>query len=218
MNSYQTNLSAPKRLALAYARNDLRDGLGIILMLDNRLAGIFDKAGEPLIAQMRLAWWNDVIAKPAKERPAGELLLAILAEVEANNPAFNIASAMQELIEAWDMLLSQPDWSSALLSEHTITRSSAVFGWYARMTGANSRHSTAVNRIGVDWAFNDLLCHCRNETEVHDVKAAQQVMSSNDKLPRSLRPLSIIAKSARYRVTPSRWSGIRLIIHALTGW
>jgi 15-cis-phytoene synthase len=218
MTLHQIPLSAPIRLALAYARNDLRDGLGAILMLDDRLAGIIDNAAEPLIAQMRLAWWNDVIAKPAKERPVGEPLLAILAEVEVNNPAYNIASAMLELIEAWDMLLAQADWPQALLCEYAITRSSAVFGWYARMIGANSQHIAICNRTGIDWALNDLHAHCRNEAEMLSVKTALKAPFRHDRLPRTLRPLSIIAKSAHYQIALSRWSGLRVIIHALTGW
>jgi 15-cis-phytoene synthase len=61
MNLPEITFLPPQRLALAYTKQDLRLGFGLLLALDDRLEQIFRKAGEPLIAQMRLAWWNDVI-------------------------------------------------------------------------------------------------------------------------------------------------------------
>jgi 15-cis-phytoene synthase len=217
MNLPEITILPHQRLALAYAKQDLRLGFGLLLALDDRLEQIFRKAGEPLIAQMRLAWWNDVISKPVHERPVGEPLLAILAAVEEEKPTLNIATAMLKLVEAWDLLLAHSQWSADVLHEYATARSSAIFGWYAVAVGSNENDKALLHKIGVDWALSDLLGRCRNEDEFHSVKAAQMHSPQYKHIPRSLRPLSIIAHSARHLASSSRWSGPRLIWHALTG-
>ncbi len=207
----------PKRLALAYARADLQRGFGLLLALDDRIELIFRKAGEPLIAQMRLAWWNDVISKPARERPVGEPLLAILATVEEDNPTLNITTAMLKLVKAWDFLLAHSQWSADVLHEYAAARSSAIFGWYAVAAGSSENDTALLHNIGIKWALCDLLGRCRNEDEFQSVKAEQVHFPQKRRIPRSLRPLSIVANSAKHLVTSSRWSGLRLSWHALTG-
>jgi 15-cis-phytoene synthase len=217
MNLPEITFLPPQRLALAYTKQDLRLGFGLLLALDDRLEQIFRKAGEPLIAQMRLAWWNDVISKPVHERPVGEPLLAILAAVEEEKPTLNIATAMLKVVEAWDLLLAHSRWSTDVLHEYAAARSSAIFGWYAVAVGSNENDKALLDKIAVDWALSDLLGRCRNEDEFYSVKAAQAHFPHNRRIPRSLRPLSIIAHSARHLASSSRWSGARLIWHALTG-
>jgi 15-cis-phytoene synthase len=217
MNLPEITFLPPQRLALAYTKQDLRLGFGLLLALDDRLEQIFLKAGEPLIAQMRLAWWNDVISKPVRERPVGEPLLTILATVEQDNPTLNIATAMLKLVEAWDLLLAHSLWSPEALHEYAAARSSAIFGWYAVAVGSNENDKALQHKIGVDWALSDLLGRCRNEDEFHSVKAAQAHFPHNSRIPRSFRPLSIISHSASHLAGSSRWSGPRLIWHALTG-
>jgi 15-cis-phytoene synthase len=217
MNLPEITFLPPQRLALAYAKPDLRLGFGLLLTLDDRLEQIFRKASEPLIAQMRLAWWNDVISKPAQDRPVGEPLLAILAAVEEGSPKLNIAPSMLKLVEAWDLLLAHSEWSVNLLHQYAAARSSAIFGWYMSAVGSSENDNALLHQIGTDWALCDLLGHCRNEIEYHGVKAAQGHALEYRRVPRSLRPLSIIANAARHLASSSRWSGSRLIWHALTG-
>jgi 15-cis-phytoene synthase len=217
MNLPEITFLPPQRLALAYAKQDLRRGFGLLLALDDRLELIFRKAGEPLIAQMRLAWWNDVISKPLHERPVGEPLLAILATVEEDNPTLNIATAMLKLVEAWDLLLAHSLWSPEALHEYAAARSSAIFGWYTVSVGSSENDNALLHQMGIDWALYDLLGRCRNEDEFHIIKAAQVVAPQYRRVPRRLRSLSIIAHSASHLAGSSRWSGARLIWHALTG-
>ena len=75
-----SSLPLPQRLALSYAPRASRNAFAGLLALDTRFAGIVRHAREPMLAQMRLAWWRDVLAKPAAEWPTGEPLLALLAE------------------------------------------------------------------------------------------------------------------------------------------
>lgn len=72
-------LGAVERLALAYApASSRRLWLGY-LVLENRLARAVQGASEPIMAQIRLAWWRERFNEPASQWPAGEPLLTELA-------------------------------------------------------------------------------------------------------------------------------------------
>ena len=67
-------LPVERRLALAYAPANSR-GLWLgLFALDARLGAVVQAAHEPLLAQIKLAWWRDELAKPLAARALGEPL------------------------------------------------------------------------------------------------------------------------------------------------
>src|SRR3546814_12208921 len=64
----QENLAAEQRVALAHMRGTAREMLAGAFAFDRRLARIVAHAGEPLLAQMRLAWWRDNLSQPVSGR------------------------------------------------------------------------------------------------------------------------------------------------------
>lgn len=66
------------RLALAYAGKD-SEAFAALFALDYRLARAAREASEPIIAQMKLAWWRDRFGEEPADWPVGEPLLAALA-------------------------------------------------------------------------------------------------------------------------------------------
>ena len=66
------------RLILAYAKPADSSRYALLFALDSRFAQIIRSTSEPLIGQMRLTWWRDILTKPAEERPAGEPLVELL--------------------------------------------------------------------------------------------------------------------------------------------
>ncbi len=80
MSEADPPLPAPALLAITYAPKGARLRLSWLLAFDLRLAEIGERAREPMIAQLRLAWWRDVLAKPVGARPKGEPLLAQLGD------------------------------------------------------------------------------------------------------------------------------------------
>lgn len=184
MSGAETGLNPPQRLALAYARADLRAPFAVLLEIDARLADVVARTREPIIGQMKLAWWRDAVAAPPGERPKGEPLIARLNDCQADR----LQNGIVALIDAWEHLLV--DGNTKLFAEQ---RGTAVFSTYARWVSA--REDMAA--LGTAWAL-----------------ASTGVSSDlNQSLPRtrSLRPLTILALSARQP------SGARLIWHALTG-
>ena len=94
-------LAPAHRVALAYAPVHLRSAWTALLALDVRMAGIVRSVREPMLAQIRLAWWRDTLARPAGEWPDGEPLLR---ELAAHLPGE--AQQLAELPSAWEHLLA----------------------------------------------------------------------------------------------------------------
>jgi 15-cis-phytoene synthase len=187
----EDDLSAPERLALLYARADLRDALGWLLRFDRRLCRMASQGKEPLIAQMRLAWWRDNLTKPVSERPKGEPMLGALSAINADGM---VNSAIM-LVDAWELLIGDPN-EGDLVRGYDM-RAEAIFGYYARWAGCSDEEQETAQMLGKCWTGDtngDLTSKSRN-----------------------LRPLSILSLAAQLERRGGRTNGIRLIWHALTG-
>lgn len=102
------NLSADARLALAHSPDEVRDVLRIFLEFDARLARIVAATSEPMLGQMRLAWWRDELGKPVEQRPNGDAVLDGIGEHWAGREAGLIS-----LANAWEHLLAEPPLDEA---------------------------------------------------------------------------------------------------------
>jgi 15-cis-phytoene synthase len=195
--SDNSQLSAPARLAVAYARHDLRAALTLLLKFDARLCDIVGRASEPMIAQMKLAWWNDAIARQPALRPKGEPVFQALNDIALPQ----VEAAMVHLLDAWGRLLAADDWDEAILAAFAADRSLGIFGAYADLASGTDD----VKAMGEAWALADLQSRFGARVELH--------APSKVDLPtkRQLRPLSILA----YSVTGT--SGAGMMWHALTG-
>lgn len=201
-----SDLNPVQQLALAYARHDTKAAFALILCLDSRLSDVVLKASEPLIAQMKLAWWHDAITAPTDKRPKGEPLLAVLNEAQQSDVAHDIPTALDFLVDAWRVLAANEIWSSDVLDKFAALRSEAVFSSLARWTGTNM---PTLMIGGAQWALADLAA----KTGEDDVAAISVLY-----LPRALRPLSILHLAAmREHAHSGKGSGPRLVWHALTG-
>lgn len=197
MTVANSEISPIARLAIAYARVDLRPAFALLLGFDNRLSEIVGRASEPMIAQMKIAWWNDAIASEPSARPKGEPVFQALSELTVPG----VDAATQQLLDAWGLLLSVDDWTTEVLDSFAETRSLAIFGSFAAWVGSDDDVST----VGKAWALADL--RQRFGTRM----VGGQTPASYMRTTRILRPLSILA----FSVTEP--SGVRMIWHALTG-
>lgn len=194
----ETELAPPARLAIAYANARYRAAFKLILLIDQRMADIVAKAREPLVGQIKMAWWREGFTSPPESRPKGEPLFEALARQGGDIPA----SALESLVSAWEILLGQDDWTQDLLRQHAELRTQGVFRTYGDWLGA--QHD--VRAIGDAWALGSLM-------DIFPGRVAPSLMPSLPTLPtaRAVRPLNILAMSV-YPV-----SGPRVIWHALTG-
>jgi 15-cis-phytoene synthase len=190
-NMPENELSAPQRLAIAYAPKASGSQLAWLLRFDQRLSGIMIKAKEPMIAQLRFAWWRDVLEKPVAERPSGEPLLAELVAFE--QPA--LTQAALALVDAWELMVGEPDVDEQARSE--AVRAEAIFGGYADLADCSADERNVALDLGCSWAGQG------------DGPARSAI--------RKLRPLSILAFAAHLERAGKRAGGLRLSWHALTG-
>jgi 15-cis-phytoene synthase len=181
-------LSAPSRLAVSYAPAHLRQAFAWMLAFESRMAGIVERAREPLIAQMRFAWWREMLAKPTADRPTGEPLLAALAGVQQAG----LVEAAVLLVDAWELQAADPD--SGRSAE---LRAQAVFQTYAIWVGCSDEERKTAETLGLCWAG-----------------ARSDGLTSTS---RKLRPLSILSLAAHLEQRVGKANGLRLIWHALTG-
>jgi 15-cis-phytoene synthase len=197
MNPADDDLSPPVRLALAYAPQHVRAAFALLLRFDARFARILGNAGEPLIAQMKIAWWRDAIMASVAARPKGEPLLSSLFALD--DPALNQAAV--RLADAWELLIGEEEWPDATVKSFAEMRGPAIFEGYATLCG---QYEFPVG-LPRSWAADDLRLRFGSRVE--------GTVLDSPRLPRTriLRPLTILAMSVR------GVSGPRLVWHALTG-
>ena len=194
-------VSPPQQLAIAYARKDIRLAFGLLLAFDDRIAGVVGRGSEPIFAQMKIAWWQEALAKPAHLRPKGEPLFAELRQLENAGRAEGLIGAMQLVLDAWGILAAHEEWSHDQVKAFAETRSNAAFGTYAGWVATFSPNAEQGQR----WAIDDLSSRFGKQFGVGNGAPPNH-------MHRRLRPLSILAHSVRPDI-----SGTRLIWHALTG-
>jgi phytoene synthase len=96
----EADLQPVQRLALAHAPRSTRAPILALLALDTRLSGFVRRGHEPLLAQMRLAWWRDTLGASRETWPRGDPLLDLLA-------GWRAPEALVALVDGWEALLGE---------------------------------------------------------------------------------------------------------------
>ncbi len=173
------------RLALAYAPASARDAWLIALTLDARLAGIVRAAREPVLAQLKLAWWRDRLAQEPADRPQGEPLLSKLADWQAGG------ASLAPLVDGWEALLAEPPLPAEAITAFANGRA-ALIGDLAQLVGADRAGAEARARR---WALADLSLHL-GQGEERDVAVQALELAPQAAAPceKPLRPLLILER------------------------
>jgi phytoene synthase len=182
-------LPLPHRLALSYAPQRSRGQIAALWQLDQRLAAILQAQGEALIAQIKLAWWRDRLSEDPAIWPAGEPLLAQLRSGKVQPRAF------LPLVDGWEALLAEKLTASGV-DEFATGRAAAWQAVALAFAGpdAASRAAAAAREI----SYFDLALHLGSEAEAAAArKLAQACKWHQIRLPRTLRPLSVIHDLSR---------------------
>ena len=175
------------RLALSYAPVRTRALTLGLFALDCRLAGIVRGTREPLLGQVKLAWWRDRLGEKAEAWPEGEPVLAALRLWGAET------GALSAMVDGWEGLLGEPLDGDAL--ERFADGRASAFGALARLLQADPDEAMRAAR---GWALVDLSGKLGDPSER---SVAQELADQLDwqrcRLPRSLRPLAILHGLAR---------------------
>ncbi|WP_066284093.1 hypothetical protein, partial [Blastomonas sp. CCH1-A6] len=188
-----------------------------LFAFDAQMAGIVLQAREPMLAQIRLQWWHDVLAKPAASRPSANPVLAALAPIEADGLA--LTDALGPVIRGWEAALECEE--SEAVADFAAGRGQ-LFAAFAGQGG----DAADLQRIGQAWALWDMVRFHRRTSALDSAFAAVDAQAlKRIALPARLRPLSIINRAVWLDIARGRldrpWAGpglfARLVWHGVTG-
>ncbi len=188
MNSHAAlieELPVLQRLALSYAPASVRSRWAALLALDARLGAILRASREPMLAQLRFAWWREQLQAVPSFQPAGEPLLAALRSWEGR------LSGLAVLVDGWERLTGAAPLPGEVLAAFAQARG-AAFGALAELLGAGN-DAAETTRLGTNWALADLLTRLSHPEER---KAAALLAQGRDwrgaRISRRLRPLVVL--------------------------
>lgn len=172
------SLSPVSRLVLSYAPTAARPLWLGLLGLDTRLAQVVRDAREPMLAQIRLAWWRERLDEPSDKRPAGEPLLALLNDH---------AAAFAPLVDGWEALLGDPPLPRSAIAAFAEGRAMALGGLAELLGHPREPCETA----GRSWALADLANRLSDAAERAHAEALATGLALPS-LPRDMRPLVVL--------------------------
>ena len=129
-DSFVSDLPIERRLALAYAPARTRELWLGLFVFDQRLGAVVAGQREPVLAQIKLAWWREELAKLAPLRARGEPVLALL------DAWGDHAAGLAPLVDSWEMLLGDTALTAAVAEQIAAQRGAALAD-LAALTGTS---------------------------------------------------------------------------------
>ena len=178
-----TDLPALSRLLIAYAPQTARGWQALCWQLDQRLAAVARRGGDPMIAAIRIAWWDEVLVSDDRQKGGGEPLVE---QWRATAPPGAALSA-ERLIDGWRLLVAPDPLSDADLGEFARARGGGLFSLLA------GRDEEAVVQAGSIWALRDLAVHVRDDGLARRAMGLAQELVQQSGPPHGLpRPLQLL--------------------------
>jgi 15-cis-phytoene synthase len=173
------------QLALAYSGAKSRAGLTAIFEIDSHFARLVYSAREPMLAQIKLAWWRE---QGFGARRADTELAGAYASIAASGD--EAAAGLVNLVDAWSSVAGDTGGEAA-----TSHRGEVLFALALHLSGrASAENELAIGRawglaeVGKAIASSDLLNSARTAFEVPECLGLR-------KLPRPLATLAALAKA-----------------------
>lgn len=186
------------QIALGQAPAEMRTIWHSFFALDQRLGRILSETTEPMLAQIKLAWWRDRLSEEVEMRPTGDAVLDGLLSWEGHEVS------LVDLVNSWEALLEE-DLSAEEVTAYLDGRASP-FAELARMAGA-ADHDEASKQAAKIWALSDLVGHISSKDERALILAEFSDLANDPvpTLPKSMRPLSILSALAkRHLIQPTK--------------
>ncbi|SDA11953.1 squalene/phytoene synthase family protein [Sphingomonas sp. NFR15] len=211
-------------LALDYAPAEIRPALHALFALDDTFGQVLRTTTEPMIGQMRLAWWHDALRRLDEAAPPAQPVLQDLAE--AVLPRGVSGAALAELVTGWEALIEAETIDEAVMRAHAEARGGGVFAAAAALLG---RSDARVAAAGRGWALADLSRHLRAAGAAGQARAMAEAALAealSGAWPARLRPLGALALVARMNLAVPADAPIpagaprrvaRLMVHRMTG-
>jgi phytoene synthase len=175
-----TELPPLQALLTAYAPRARRPWQALCWTLDQRLAAVVRRGGEPTIAAIRLAWWEEVLVEDDRSKGRGEPLV----ETWRTTAPEGAAAFASLLIDGWRGLIGPEALTPNDLVHFGAKRGGGLFGLIA-----DAAPDDALARAGSIWALWDLSGHTNDPFLAHAALAeAQAQAAALGSLPRGQGP------------------------------
>lgn len=199
-----------QRLALAYASVSTRPAWLALLALDGRLSAIVRGSREPMLGQIRLAWWRERLGEPAERWPKGEPVLVALASWQGAH------GALVQLVDGWEALLGEAPLPASVLEEFSAGRAVGCRA-LAELFGVNAAPTlAAIEASARAWALADLAARVSHPTERETASALYRATPvPHARLPRALRPLTILHQMAARELAGNEQSVILRLLTSI---
>lgn len=183
MSGQLLDVLAPlQRLALAYASGQSRGHLLAFFALDARLAAIVRSSREPMLAQLRLAWWREHLCPEQFRLDLKDPLLVALQDWPA--PRGTLAA----LTDGWEAMTAPAPLPASTFDLLATSRGAALAA-----LGGGKVESEAALRMGRNWALADIAAHLSDPRERETaLTLAREQDWRRARLSRRLRPLAVM--------------------------
>ncbi len=182
----QETLADELRLAIAYSPRDLQPRLASFFAFDQRLARIIAQTTEPMLAQIRIAWWRDALALDPADRPQGDAVLDALGSHWSGSERCLI-----ELANGWEEMLAEPPISLDVAKRFVASRIAPIMVLGSLEEGSHAHRS--VSEAAQNWGWADL------------------VLNTSDPDERSAFLTQGLQAAKKSRRLPGRWRGIAVL-------
>ena len=214
------NLDPDRILALSYVPARCRPAVAALWQLDAALGAVLAGGREPLISQIKLAWWREALEKLDNAPAPSEPVLEAVAEHLL--PAGLTGAELSEMESAWAVLLSPEPLTADDLETYARARGGLLFRFAARVLGGEPQPQA--ERGGEAWALIDLARHSANQEDADAAVAAARARVERYRWPSRLRPLGMLAALAARDTAREHWEPqgsprrmARMLRHRLTG-
>ena len=215
----------PERaLALDYAPAETRAALHALFALDDAFGQVLRTTTEPMIGQMRLAWWHEALRKLDDAPPPAQPVLQGLADAVV--PRGVSGAALADLVTGWEALIEAETIDETAMHAHADARGGGMFAVAAAVLGQSDPRVAVAGR---GWALADLSRHLRAAGAAGQARAmAESALAAAlvGAWPARLRSLGALTLIARMNLKVAADAPIpagaprrvaRLMLHRMTG-
>jgi phytoene synthase len=180
-------------LAVLHAPAAAQAGLFALFALDLELAQVVASTTEPLLGEIRLAWWREQLDRlDTAPAPAQPTLAALKADVV---PCGVTGRSLEPLEDAFLALLLDPAFDDIALERYVRLRGGTLFAAAACVLGGNAATAAA---LGAVWALGGLVRQGPPPAIAREALVAVAARQGwTPPVERSLRPLLGLARLAQ---------------------
>ena len=191
-SNLEAEIGDAELVALNYARATVRPQLACFFALDRRLGQIVAGSNEPMLGQMRLAWWRDMLKATDQDRPAGDVVLDAIRQDWGGN-----AIALQPLVDGWEVFLVAEELTGDVLSEFACGRARPLADAF---DCTDDKRETQAREAGTLWALADTAAHVSDGGEreliLNLAKARLAANATRSRMPAPLAVLNALSSRA----------------------